>query len=268
MNSDTSIINHDLGDAKQVVIHVIADVHLGAEETDVLAFEQLVNRIAETPDHYCILAGDLIDNGLKSSVTNVYRATMRPAEQKKEMARMLLPVRGKILCIMPGNHEYRSAKESDDCPAYDIASKMDIEDLYRENIAILRVRVGQDKDWRKDTHGTIRRNSYYIGVVHGAGGGMYLGGTVNKNDAFMNAIDGLDVLVTAHVHKPYVSRGSKVWIDHNNGVVTQRPYLVIGAGSWLRFGGYAARKLMRPVALPGTDSFVLYGDKSWFEGVV
>ena len=50
--------------------------------------------------------------------------------------------------------------------------------------------------------------------------------------------------------------------------MTQRPYLIMGAGSWLRYGGYAPRKLLRPMAMPGTDYIRLYGDKYRFEGVV
>lgn len=266
MLQDTQVISHDLGDLDTATIHILADVHIGAEEADAFAFEQLVLRIASTPGHFAILAGDLIDNGIKSSVTNVYRATMRPGEQKREMTRILEPLRDRILCLIPGNHCFRTSKEVDDDPCYDIASKLDLEDLYRENIGILRLQVGIDH--RNTRSGIQRRRVYYAGVVHGAGGGAMLGATVNRNDAFMGGMDNLDILVTAHCHKQYVHLGSKFWVDRANGVVTQRPYLVISAGSWLRYGGYAARKQLRPVSMPGTDRLVLYGNEHKFEGIV
>lgn len=261
MTPDSTVIWRDLGAVPCATLYAIADVHLGAEEADIDAFERLLGTIKQDPTAYIILHGDLIDNGLKSSVTNVYRATMRPAEQKREMARMLAPVRDKIVCILPGNHEGRASKEADDCPAYDIASKLDLEDVYRENVAFVRFGIGKDTAHQ-------RPYTYLLAAAHGAGGGMYLGGTVNKNDNFLQSMDGVDILLTAHVHKPYAHRGSKLTYNGSNRTMIQRPYLVMGAGSWLRYGGYAPRKLLRPVAMPGTDYIRLYGDRYWFDGVV
>jgi UDP-2,3-diacylglucosamine pyrophosphatase LpxH len=261
MIPDTTVIWRDLGDIPQATLYAIADVHLGAEESDVEAFTDLLDAIKGDPAAYIVLHGDLIDNGLKSSVTNVYRQVMRPSEQKREMARMLAPVRDKIICILPGNHEGRSSKESDDCPAYDIASKLDIEDIYRENMAVIRYSIGKDTLHQ-------RPYTYTMAVVHGSGGGMYLGGTVNKNDNFIQSLDGIDMLLSAHVHKPYAHRGSKLVYDGTRRMMVQRPYLVMGAGSWLRYGGYAPRKQLRPVAMPGTDYVRVYGDQYRFEGVV
>lgn len=261
MIPDTTVIWRDLGEIPCATLYAIADVHLGAEEANISAFEDLLLSIQTDPTAHIILHGDLIDNGLKSSVTNVYRQTMRPAEQKREMAKLLAPVRDKIVCILPGNHCGRSAKEADDCPAYDIASKLDLEDVYRENMAVIRYSIGKNTSKQ-------RPYTYTMAVVHGSGGGMYLGGTVNKNDNFIQSMDGIDMLLTAHVHKPYAHRGSKLTYDGPRRMMVQRPYLVMGAGSWLRYGGYAPRKLLRPVAMPGTDHIRLYGNKDWFEGVV
>lgn len=261
MRPDNEVIEADLSQLNSVVVYPLADVHLGSEEADTAAFERLIAEIQADSLARIVLAGDLIDNGIKSSVTNVYRQTMRPAEQKREMARLLAPVREKILCILPGNHCYRSAKDTDDCPAYDIASKLDIEDLYRENAAFIRLRVGKDTAHQ-------RPYRYFIGVLHGSGGGMYAGSTVNKNDNYMQAIEGLDVLITAHSHKPYALRGSKLECDYGRNIVRQRPTLEMCAGSWLNYAGYATRKLLRPVAMPGANKLLLYGDRFRFEAVV
>ena len=178
MTPDTTVIWRDLGEVPSATLYAIADVHLGAEEADIGAFENLLLSIKADPTAHIVLHGDLIDNGLKSSVTNVYRATMRPAEQKREMAQMLEPVRDKIVCILPGNHEGRSSKESDDCPAYDIASKLDLEDVYRENMAFIRLSIGKDTDKQ-------RPYTYTMAVAH-VGRRNVPGRTVNKNDNFCN----------------------------------------------------------------------------------
>jgi len=258
------ILWYDFGQqTKQITIVPLADVHLGAEGSAWQQFYKLIDAIKDEPDTYVTLQGDMIDNGLKNSVTNVYRATMRPYEQKREMTKALEPIRDKILCIIPGNHERRSSKEVDADPTYDIAAKLDLEDRYRESIAFLRVGLG------KRTSG---RNSkpyvYYIACMHGAGGGALPGAGVNRNDRYLQALDGVDILITAHGHKPYAHRGSKIILDVQNRIVTARPTLHMMAGSWLGYVGYPIEKQMVPVAMPGANKLILSGTKYRFEAVV
>lgn len=246
-----------------VTIYPLADIHLGSEESAMPAFARLVAEIAKEPDSYVVLAGDLIDNGTKNSVTNVYRATMRPSEQKREMADCLKPIRNKILCIVSGNHERRSGKETDDDPAYDIACKLDLEDLYRENMAVLRLSMGD-----KGSHDHNREHFYNVCVMHGAGGGSQPGATVNKNEMYLGGMDNIDILIAAHSHKPYALRGSKLIMDMPNRRMVQRPTLSMCAGSWLNYGGYPIIKQMRPVAEPGANKLVLHGTRYRFEAVI
>lgn len=261
MRSDSEIIWREFGMVPEVVIWPLADVHLGAEESDVAAFEKLVEEIAADPRSYVILAGDLIDNGIKNSVTSCYRQTMRPSDQKREMARILDKIRDKIIAFLPGNHERRSGKEVDNDPAYDIACKLDLEDIYREDMAMIRCGLG-----RRPNNG--KEYIYTIARMHGAGGGMYPGATVNRNDMYLQALDGVDILIAAHSHKPYALRGSKLVLNIENRRVTQRPTLSMCAGSWLAYGGYPVQKQLRPVAEPGANKLILCGTRYRFEAVV
>lgn len=259
--TDSDIIWRSFGMVPDIQIYPLADVHLGSEESAMPAFGRLIAQIASEPNSYVVLAGDLIDNGLKNSVTNIYRATMKPSQQKREMAEALAPIRDKILCILPGNHERRSSKESDDDPAYDIASKLDLEDVYRENMAVLRIGLGKRPKNSKEY-------TYNIAVLHGAGGGAQPGATVNRYEAFLSALDGVDILIAAHAHKPYALRSSKIILDLNNHRVIQRPTLSMCAGSWLNYAGYPVMSMMRPVAEPGANKLVLSGTRYRFEAVV
>lgn len=263
MRHDSEVISRSFGMARNITIFPLADVHLGAEESAMPAFSRLIAEIAADPNAYVVLAGDLIDNGLKNSVTNVYRATMRPSEQKREMADCLRPIKDKILCIVPGNHCRRSSKEADDDPVYDIACKLDIEDLYRENMAVMRLSLGD-----KGSHGHNREYFYNVCVMHGAGGGSLPGATVNKNEAYLGGMDNIDILIAAHSHKPYCLRGSKLIMDMINHRMIQRPTLSMCAGSWLGYGGYPVSAQMRPVAEPGANKLVLHGTKFRFEAII
>ena len=92
------ILWYSLGeDVKEATIYPLADVHLGAEGSAWQQFYDLIGQIANEPDTYVTLQGDLIDNGTRNSVTNIFRATMPPSQQKREMAKALEPIRDKIL---------------------------------------------------------------------------------------------------------------------------------------------------------------------------
>ena len=66
-------------DVPEVTVFPLADVHMGAEGAEVQAFYALVNQIAKEPNSYVTLQGDLIDNGTRNSVTNIFKAPMRSA---------------------------------------------------------------------------------------------------------------------------------------------------------------------------------------------
>ena len=251
-------------DVPEVTIFPLADVHLGAQGSEAMAFYELIGQIAKEPNTYVTLQGDLIDNGTRNSVTNVFKATMPPSQQKREMAKALEPIREKILCMLPGNHCKRSGKDADDDPMYDIAAKLDLEDRYREDIAFIRVALGR----RKSSPGSGKPYSYVLACAHGAGGGSLPGAVINRADRFMQSMDGVDVFIHGHSHKPYCLRGSKLVIDAANKRVTRRPTLAMCAGAWLGYIGYPVTKQLNPTALPGANKLVLHGRKYLFEAVI
>ena len=241
MLGDFEIIQHQFYGGHDITIIPLYDVHLGSQgcmEQELIAF---CNQVKNTPNVYLILGGDLIDNGTKSSVTNPFRATMPPSQQKREMAKILEPVRDRILCIIPGNHERRSGKDADDDPCYDIAAKLDLEHIYRENIAFIKIQMGQQN--AKD--GKVRP-SYTLVLSHGAGGGILTGGAVNRSERFGYVIDGMDALIVGHTHKPYTTQPGKIYFDAHNNRVSVKPFKVISATSWLEYGSYAAQKMLLP----------------------
>ena len=244
MLPDFELITHQFFGGHNIIIIPIFDVHLGSPECMEQEFIAFINKVKETPNVYLILGGDLIDNGTKSSVTNCFRATMSPSVQKREMAKILEPVKDRILCFVPGNHERRSGRDADDDPVYDIAAKLDIEHLYRENIAFLKIQLG--KDGEHDSLNPKLRPTYVITVTHGAGGGILTGGAVNRSERFGYVIDGMDALIVGHTHKPYTTQPGKIKIDPQNNTVSIKPFKVISATSWLQFGGYAAQKMLLP----------------------
>ena len=161
-------------------------------------------------------------------------------------------MKDRVLCIVSGNHEQRTIRDSDQDLSYDICAKLGIEELYRENMAFLRLSLGarSNRPDRPDS-------SYGIAVIHGTGGGIYTGAAVNRNERFGNIINGIDCLIAGHVHKGFVSKPAKINVDIKNAKVTMSHYTVISCVSWLNYGGYAARAMLLPadVASPQVLTF-------------
>ena len=254
MLRDFEMIVHEFPVRSDVHLHFIADVHLGAQEHMEREWADFCDHLLEDPSAYVILGGDLINNATRNSVSNVFDEVMRPREQKRVMMEMLAPLKNRILCAVPGNHEGRSGKDADNDPMYDIMCKLDLEDLYRENMAFVKVRIG-----KKENNGEANP-TYMLAIMHGTGGGMLPGATINRNERMGYAIDGADALLVGHSHKPMVSQPGKIIIDKRNEQVSIKPFKVIVASSWLSYGGYAARKMLLP-STHAPQVITLHGNK-------
>ena len=241
MKRDYDIIQHHF-DRENINIFPLSDLHVGAPEFDLHAWETWKKKVLESKNNYVVIAGDLMNNATKSSVSNVFEETMRPREQKKWLAAELDAIKSKILCAVGGNHEARSGKDVDDAPLYDVLCKLNIEDIYRQNAAFMALRFGSLKN------NGIKNPTYSVLVTHGAGGGMLTGAGVNRNERFGYVFDGLDILITGHTHRPLVTNPCKIKIDLQNNQVTQKPFMCVTATAWMDYGGYALRKMLPPAS--------------------
>lgn len=251
MLKDFEMVKHSFDNP--IVIFPISDVHYGALEHMNKEWLDFCKMVEQTPNAHVILSGDLVNNNVRTcGFINPYDELVRPREQKKRMVEFLEPIKDRILCAVTGNHEARSMKDDDIDITYDIMTKLDIEDLYRPNMAFMKVSLGH----RTDDNTPIQ--SYTFAVTHGAGGGIFTGATVNRNERFGNIIDGLDCLVVGHTHKGTVTKPSKIVIDRKNDKVSVSHYTVISTVSWLNYGGYAMQKMLLPAYVADPQKIKLY----------
>ena len=244
-----------------IVIYPISDVHLGAAEHNSEAWIDFVSEIACQENAYVILGGDLINNATRSSVSNIFEETMRPREQKRRMTEMLRPLAasGKILAAVSGNHERRSgARDADDDPTYDILCKLDIEDVYRENMAFVKLHFGDDGI------AGDRNPTYIFTVTHGSGGGFQVGSAANKAEKTGYYIDGCDCLIVGHTHRPFVTQPAKICINPQRNQVYLKPFKVVSMTSWMDYGGYAMQKMLPPTSI-APQVIKLHGRKKKIE---
>lgn len=241
MKTDFDLIVHRLPECKEARLYVIGDLHVGAIEANIKGWEQFTQRILQDKNAYIVILGDMMNNAIKTSVSNVYEEVLRPRDQKRYLVSALSQLTERILCIVPGNHEQRN-KDVDDEPLYDVACKLDLEDMYRPNAAFLKVCFGSRNAGRKNEKPL---QVYTICCTHGSGGGIYTGAAVNRNERmamFVNA----DILAVGHTHKGAITKPARIEIDPYNNSVKMKTTTVISACSWLSYGGYAMRKMLLP----------------------
>ena len=98
-----------------------------------------------------------------------------------------------------------------------------------------------------------------MAAAHGVGGGSQTGGSVNRYTAYGRMLEGFDMIMAGHVHKPFFVPDARLCMDAHNMRVRERPFLVVSAAPWLSYDGYPVRKMLLPSAMI-TQDVTLYGD--------
>jgi predicted MPP superfamily phosphohydrolase len=219
MLDDFTPIIHELP-GRTAKLYAIADVHLGSPECELDEFIQFLAKIKREPDSYICIVGDLLNNATRSSVSNVYAETMPPSAQVDKAVELLAPVADRILGCVGGNHERRSRKEVDLDPLYEVMCLLRKPELYRPNMAFVRVRLTNGKS----------KDSYAIMMTHGK--------SLAKRNKFVSIVEGIDAAIVAHTHTPDVLMPGRIRFTQKNKVVVHE-VVSLTACSWLRPGGYS-----------------------------
>lgn len=231
MKDDLSLIVHKYNqNVKSLNIYPIGDTQVGSANFDQELMKNWVKMVKNDPNAAVVIVGDMLNNGLKNSKTNVYREVMTPQESKYWLIDTLKPIADKIIGCVTGNHEIRSVNETDNDPLYDIMYSLGKEDLYRENMAFLKVSLGRKSD--------DRQYAYTLCLAHG--------GSKRKTEDFAWTVDNLDIMVTGHTHTPSSSFPAKYVIDTHNECIRRVGFTHIVVPSFDLHGGYALRGLYRP----------------------
>lgn len=231
MLDDFQLIKHTLDTTLPYInIYPIGDLHIGSGEFGEESFNRWKKIVMSDPYSKIVIIGDMMDNGLKTSMTNSFEAKMQPFQQKQWLKEQLEPIKDKILGAVQGNHEYRSTIMADMYPLYDVMAKLDLEDLYRQNMGFVKINLGQ--------RNSDRQCSYTLVLAHGS--------SKTKTEKFSYAIDGMDLLVTGHIHQPKSAFQSKIVIDSKNETVGMKDFVHITVPSFQKLGGYALRGMYMP----------------------
>lgn len=211
----------------EINIYPVFDAHYGSRNHFEKEFREYLNLIKNDPNGYVVLGGDLVNNNIGNMIP--WEDTESPHLQVMDMVELLRPLKDRILCSVRGNHEFRTMKHAYIDSSSIIMAKLDLADRYRPDIAFLSIGIG------KRTHGkrVLPATRYIVAVTHGFGGGMKTGASVNRAEDFWAGYEGVDVGISGHTHKPFMSFKSKQTINKLRSLKSTRNDLICVASSWM-----------------------------------
>lgn len=249
---------------ESVEIHTFADEHLGDENCDVKRLMQRIEYVKNTPNAYCILNGDILDNATKTSIGDTYTQEFNPMEQLGKAVELFEPIKDKILCITQGNHEQRTYRKEGINLSYLIATQLGLTDRYTSTSALLFIRMGEETR-KKESNGSgkYRQICYTAYVLHGSGGGRKEGAKAIRLADMASIVDA-DIYIHAHTHLPMIMKQGYHRIDLRNYAVSLVTKLFVNTASNLDYGGYGEAAEFKPTS---KDTPVIYlgGRKKTYE---
>ena len=214
-------------------IYFIHDVHYGSELFDDRKWKALKSKRLEDKRAYVCIIGDMMENAIPNSKSDIFTQKCPPSEQKEWVTEQLTDLKDKIIAVVAGNHEYnRTTKVSGIYPLYDCCLLAGIDDRYRNNIAFIDIGIGIRKSaGKKQVHyfGQIQHKAKDIKTVCSA-----------------DYTDGIDFFASGHDHEAKDKPRAKLVFDAHNKVIYKRNVECLNSGSFCDYGGYGARAGYRP----------------------
>lgn len=217
---------------------VLGDLHIGDNNCDLDLIRKTINFVKETKDCYCIINGDIINNALKDSKSDIYTESMSIYEEQLLAVKLLNPIKDKILAIATGNHENRTWRVAGIDPTYFIASELELKDKYCDNSYLVSVTFGLK-------HGRSKYR-YNIFGIHGAyGGGRRLGSPANAMEDMSKVVCNADLYIRSHTHQSLFTSENAFEVNQN-GNLKEITKVYYNANAFLHYGGYAEQKGYKP----------------------
>lgn len=220
-------------DMEYADIYFIHDAHYGSELFNEKKWKALKAKIMGDDHARVCWIGDLMENAVPNSKSDVFTQKHSPAEQKEWVTEQLRDMDDKTIAVVPGNHEYnRTTKMCGLYPLYDCCLLAGVDDRYRNTIAFIDIGIGTSN------HNSKKQVHYFGQIQHRAKDA--------KTVCSADYTDGIDFFACGHDHQPHDVPRAKLVFDAHNKVVYKRNVEFIDNGSFCDFGGYGAQNAYRP----------------------
>jgi hypothetical protein len=235
------IIKADLPrDMALMELHAFADEHIGDDNCDLDRLKARIAHVANTPNAYCVLNGDILDYASRSSIGDIETREFNIMGQLEKAVELFSPIKDKILAITNGNHENRAYRKEGLDISKLVAMQLGIGDLYSPTSALLFLRFG-----KMSSHDNFRRVLYTIYCNHGSGGGRKEGAKAIRL-ADMSSIVDADIYIHSHTHLGMIMKQGFFRTDLTSSTVQNVTKLFVNTSSNLNYGGYGEAQEFKP----------------------
>ena len=217
---------------KEIEVMLIADWHWADPASDHDKIRADLEYIKTHDNCFCVLNGDLMNCAIASSVSDTYAETVSPMEELRICEGLFAPLKDKILCVTPGNHERRHYKTNGIDITELMCRQLGIEDKYSPTTALVFIRFG-----RHCTKQHGRKILYTMYVSHGNGGGRKEGGKIQRLVDCSTIVDA-DIYCVGHTHLPALLKDSFARPSPANSSIAYATRLYVNTSAKLNYGGY------------------------------
>jgi predicted phosphodiesterase len=173
----------------RMTLTLLSDLHVGSRESQHARIQEVIQQIADTPNLYGVLIGDLANMALKESKSDIYQSALNPQEELELLQKWFLPIKHKLLAAVPGNHEMRAWR----------GAGMDMTSILAQYLGIPH---GQTSLILQQKVGDI---PYTIFIHHGIPTGGRTTGKFESNHRLAQMVDA-DCYLSGHIHHGYTMR--------------------------------------------------------------
>jgi predicted MPP superfamily phosphohydrolase len=220
-------------DANYADIYFIHDVHYGSELFNQKKWDSIKEIILSDENSYVCFVGDLMENAIPNSKSDMFSQTHSPSKQKEWVTEQLKDLSKKTIAVVAGNHEEnRTTKVSGLYPLYDCCLIAGTDDKYRNTIAFIDIGIGRTKK-------SSNKQIHYFGQIQHKAKDL-------KNYHSSDYTDGIDFFASGHDHETKDKPRAKMVFDKHNKVVYKRNIECLNCGSFCEYGGYGSRGAYRP----------------------
>ncbi len=225
----------------------ISDFHAGNEGLDKSLLKRTVKWCEQHADGV-ILGGDYADaidhKDKRFEWTSLDRTLATPDEQYDYVKATLKPLRGKVLGVIEGNHDYKIKADRGHDYVKELAEYLDVDPKATGSSVFLRLKFNTGGRWTK----------FDVFAHHGATNSRSKGGKINKLEE-MDRVFEADLYFMSHVHDFAPSMSPVMTVDNHMNVVERRRYYALTGGFLKGYekgvSNYVERGLFKPTILGG-----------------
>lgn len=227
------IINIDLGNEfQEIQIMNLGDIHIGDANFDKKLLEDTIKLIQDTPNMFFTLNGDLINNAVRDSVSDIYSEEMPPQVQLELLIEYFEPIKHKLLGVVQGNHCERTYRQTGIDLTKVFSQSLGLSDRYSPEQLLIYISFG------KNRHRESVRHTTSLFLTH-------VGGTKTRLVNLSDIVDA-DIFFRGHYHQPQVHKLDIFKTDIRYKTINQHTQIFAQNGGCLTYGGYGATKGFRP----------------------